>query len=220
MLHLQRALAARVTNVVFMGMGEPLANYDATVSAVRALVDPQRGGLSARHVTVSTVGLPRQNRRLAGEGLPVTLAISLHAPNDALRAKLIPLAGRVPLAGILTAAEAFYDSRHREVTLEYVLLAGVNDTKPCADGLARIARRLRCNVNLIRYNPVAGLAFQSPTAAQVDAFAARLGELGVNAHVRRPRGLDVTAACGQLRQAEGLEKGSGAFSGTPNVLIR
>jgi 23S rRNA (adenine2503-C2)-methyltransferase len=189
-----------VTNVVFMGMGEPLANYDATVSALRAMIDPQRGGLSARHVTVSTVGLPRQIRRLAREGLPVTLAISLHAPNDALRARLIPLAAQVPLADILAAAEAFYDSRHREVTLEYVVLAGVNDTKTCAEGLARIARRLRCNVNLIRYNPVTGLAFQRPAEAQVEAFAARMGELGVNVHVRRSRGLDVTAACGQLRR--------------------
>jgi 23S rRNA (adenine2503-C2)-methyltransferase len=198
--HLQRGMGGHVTNVVFMGMGEPLANYAATVSAVRAMIDPQRLGLSARHVTVSTVGLPRQIRRLAREGLPVTLAISLHAPNDALRAKLIPVAGQVPLADILSAAEAFYDSRHREVTLEYVLLAGVNDTKVCAEGLARIARRLRCNVNLIRYNPVTSLAFQRPAEAQVETFAARLGELGVNVHVRRSRGLDVTAACGQLRQ--------------------
>jgi 23S rRNA (adenine2503-C2)-methyltransferase len=199
--HLQRSCRQRVTNVVFMGMGEPLANYDATVAAVRAMIDPQRLGLSARHVTVSTVGLPKPIRRLAGEKLPITLAISLHAPNDALRRQLVPAAASAGLAAILDAAEAFYHSRRREVTLEYVLLAGVNDTKVCAEGLARIARRLRCSVNLIRYNPVPELPFERPGKPAVDAFVRHVRRHGVNVHVRRSRGLDVSAACGQLRQA-------------------
>ena len=135
--HVQRVLGRRVSNVVLMGMGEPLANYDATVRAVHALTDPQRMGISARHVTISTVGLPKQIRRLAREKLPVTLAISLHAPNDALRRRLVPAAARYALAEVLAAAEAFYHSRNRELTLEYVLLAGVNDTKVCAEALAR-----------------------------------------------------------------------------------
>lgn len=198
---LQAAAARRVTNVVFMGMGEPLANYDATVSAVRTMIDPDRLGLSARHVTVSTVGLPRQIRRLAGEDIPITLAISLHAPNDTLRRRLIPLAGRHSLADVLSAAEAFYLARHREVTLEYVLLAGVNDSSACADELAGVTRQLRCNVNVIRYNPVATLEFMSPDEKACQAFVERLRLRGANAHLRASRGLDATAACGQLRQS-------------------
>jgi len=198
--HLQQAAGRRVTHVVFMGMGEPLANYDATVAAVRAMVDPQRLGISARQVTVSTVGLPRQIRRLAGEKLPITLAISLHAPTDSLRRRLMPRAGMHSLEDILDAAATFYESRHREVTLEYVLLAGANDSRPCAEQLARIAHRLRCNVNLIRYNPVSALPFERPSQAATEAFAGWLAELGVNVHVRRSRGLDAAAACGQLRQ--------------------
>ncbi len=199
-LHLQVAAGRKVTNVVFMGMGEPLANYDATVAAVRAMIDPKRLGLSARRVTVSTVGLPDQIRKLAREDLPITLAISLHAPNDAIRGELIPAARRYPLAEVLAAAEAFYQSRKREVTLEYSLLAGVNDSVLCADALARIAGPLRCNVNLIRYNPVPSLPYGRPTKAATDAFAARLAARGINATVRRSRGLQTDAACGQLRR--------------------
>ncbi len=199
-LHLQSACGRKVTHAVFMGMGEPLANYDATVAAVRALTDPARFGLSARRVTVSTVGLPGPIRRLAKENLPITLAISLHAPNDALRRELIPAAAKVPLERILSAAQEFYDARGREVTLEYVLLGDVNDTPVCAEALAKIAGRLRCNVNLIRYNPVPSLPFRSPSGRAVRAFAERLARRGINVHVRRSRGADADAACGQLRQ--------------------
>ena len=199
LLHLWQATGKRPNNVVFMGMGEPLANYEATVAAVRAIIDPRRLGISARHVTVSTVGLPKQIRRLAGENMPITLAISLHAPNDALRGQIIPNAGKTKLEDILDAAEEFYRSRKREVTLEYLLLGGLNDTRLCAEALARIARRLRCNVNLIRYNPVPALAFQRPSQAATRAFADRLAKRGVNVNIRLSRGLDATAACGQLR---------------------
>ncbi len=202
-LHLQQAGDQRVTNVVFMGMGEPLANYDATVRAVRAIVDPQRFGVSARRVTVSTLGLPGPIRRLAGEDLPITLAISLHAPNDVLRQQLIPAAGRTPLDKIIAAAETFYSSHNREITLEYLLLSGVNDSNVCADALAKIASRLRCNINLIRYNPVESLPFSRPSGVKAQAFAARLKRHGVNVHIRRSRGLDTAAACGQLRRREG-----------------
>jgi len=198
---LQAAASRRVTNVVFMGMGEPLANYDATLAAVRAMIDPDRLGLSARHVTVSTVGLPKQIRRLAAEDIPITLAISVHAPNDALRRRLIPLAVRHSLADVISAAKAFYQTRHREVTLEYVLLSGVNDSPDCADELAGIAAQLRCNVNVIRYNPVEGLEFSSPDDKACKAFVERLVRRGANAHLRAGRGLDVSAACGQLRQS-------------------
>jgi 23S rRNA (adenine2503-C2)-methyltransferase len=199
-LHLRQAAGRAVTHVVFMGMGEPLANYDATAAAVRAIVDPDRFGISARRVTVSTVGLPAQIRRLAAENIPITLAISLHAPDDALRRKLIPAATAATIDEILDAAAEFQHSRNREVTLEYLLLAGVNDTPACAKALAERAHRLRCNVNLIRYNPVESLPFQCPSGEAVEAFADILRERDVNTQVRRSRGLDAAAACGQLRR--------------------
>ncbi len=198
-LHLRQATGREITNVVFMGMGEPLANYDATVAAVRALIDPERFGLSARRITVSTIGLPGKIRRLAKEGLPVTLAISLHAPNDALRRRLVPAAKGTTIEDIVSAAQTFFRSRKREVTIEYVLIRDVNDTKLCAEGLIRIANRLRCNVNLIRYNPSEEGDFRRPSAAAAESFAARLRRGGVNVQVRRSRGLDADAACGQLR---------------------
>lgn len=198
-LHLQIAGGRRVTNIVFMGVGEPLANYDATVRAVRLLIDPDAGGRSARRITVSTAGLPDAIRRLGEENLPLTLAISLHAPDDALRAELMPVAARYPIDEILAAAEEFFHARRREVTLEYLLLADVNDRPRHAEALAKLAGRLRCNVNLIRYNPVATLPFRRPEERRVEEFARRLRRRGVNVHVRRSRGADIDAACGQLR---------------------
>jgi 23S rRNA (adenine2503-C2)-methyltransferase len=199
-LHLQQATGTRVTHVVFMGMGEPLANYDATVATVRAMIDPQRLGLSARSITVSTVGLPAKIRRLAGEDLPITLAISIHAPNDAIRRELVPSAAKTSIDEIIEAAKTFFLARKREVTLEYLLIAGVNDTGLCADGLARLAKRLRCNVNIIPYNPVESLPFRPPTTEAAKAFETRLRNRGVNAHLRKSRGQDIAAACGQLRR--------------------
>jgi 23S rRNA (adenine2503-C2)-methyltransferase len=198
-LHLRARSGREITHAVFMGMGEPLANYRATLSAVRAIVDPDRLGVSARRVTVSTVGLPGRIRRLAKEKIPLTLAISLHAPHEALRKQLIPHAPAT-IEEILAAAEDFFRARKREVTLEYLLLAGVNDTKVCCEALARLAGRLRCNVNLIRYNPVEGLDFRPPSQDACEAFCRRLRGRGVNAHLRRSRGADTDAACGQLRQ--------------------
>ena len=199
-LHIQLDAGRPVTNVVFMGMGEPLANYAATLAAIRALVDPERFGISARRITVSTVGLPDQIRKLAKEDLPITLAISLHAPNDAIRSELIPSARRYPLEDILAAAREFYEARKREITLEYVLLGGLNDSILCADALAKLTRRLRCNVNVIGYNPVSPLPFERPTPAALTAFAARLKARGVNVTVRHSRGLSDDSACGQLRR--------------------
>jgi 23S rRNA (adenine2503-C2)-methyltransferase len=199
-LHLRTATGREVTNAVFMGMGEPLANYDATLKALRALIDPDRLGISARSVTVSTIGLPGPIRRLAGEELPVTLAISLHAPTDRLRRRIIPSAGEIPIERIISAAREFYQSRHREVTLEYLLIAEFNDTPECVEALAEIAGRLRCNVNLIRYNPVPSLPWRRPSRQATEAFAAACQARGVNVTVRSSRGLEADAACGQLRQ--------------------
>lgn len=192
--------SARLTNVVLMGMGEPLANYAQVVKAIRILNAPWGLGIGARRITVSTVGLPGRIRRLAGEDLQVNLALSLHAPTEALRRKLIPWA-RTRLKEVLDACEAYFRRTGREVTLEYVLLAGVNDQREHARQLAVLARRLRANVNLLRYNPVPGLPYRRPGSADAFAFQRWLREAGVNAHVRRSRGGDISAACGQLRRA-------------------
>jgi len=189
----------RLSNIVLMGMGEPLANYDAVVKAVRILNAPWGLGVGARKITLSTVGLPKQIRRLADEGLQLNLALSLHAPNERLRRELIPW-GKVPIEELLEACAYYFQRTGREVTLEYVLLADVNMQPEHADQLARIVRRLRCNVNLLRYNAVPGLPFARPTAEAAFAFQSRLRELGVNAHLRKSRGADIEAACGQLRR--------------------
>jgi len=214
LLHLQQASQQRVTNVVFMGMGEPLANYNATVTAVRALTDPGRFGISARRITVSTIGIPKAIRRLAQEDLAITLAISLHAPNDALRRQLMPSV-HSQIDEIIEAAKEFFEARKREITLEYVLLGGVNDTNVCAEALADLAHTLRCNVNVIRYNPVASLPYERPTQVATQAFVARLQKRGVNVQLRHSRGLDAGAACGQLRGPGTRDRGlgtRGAFS--------
>lgn len=207
-LHIQQVSSRRVTNVVFMGMGEPLANFDQTAKALRALIDPIRFGISARKITVSTIAPPGGILRLAGLDLPITLAISLHAPNDDLRGKLMPAARGTTIEQIISDARQFQRSRNREVTVEYLLLAGVNDGASYADQLANLAERFRCNVNLIRYNPVPGLPYHRPSSSAVRAFAERLAARGVNTHIRRSRGLDATAACGQLtRRAADLRDG-------------
>jgi 23S rRNA (adenine2503-C2)-methyltransferase len=191
----------RVSNVVYMGMGEPLANYDA----VWASIERMHGdfGLSARHLTVSTVGIAPGIRRLAGERLPVTLAVSLHAPDDELRARLVPLNHRYPLAELLDAATEFAAARGRRVTFEYACIAGVNDELGQADALARLLGGFRgrggAHVNLIPLNPTGGFEGRAPAAGRLRRFAERLRRGGVNATVRRNRGADIDAACGQLR---------------------
>jgi 23S rRNA (adenine2503-C2)-methyltransferase len=192
----------RLTNVVFMGIGEPLANYEATVRAVRALNASWGLGIGARRITVSTVGLPARMRKLADEGLQITLALSLHAPTDDLRRELIPWAERVTIAELVDAACYYFDRTGREVTLEYILLGGVNDSVELARQLAALTNQMRANVNLIAYNPVDGMPYERPREDDVRRFLSTLRDRGVNAHVRRSRGLDIDAACGQLRRRE------------------
>ncbi len=189
----------RLSNIVLMGMGEPLANYEQVLRAIRIMNAPWGLNIGARKITLSTVGLPKQIRRLADEGLQLNLALSLHAPEQELRERLIPW-GRVPVAELLDACSYYFERTGREVTLEYVLLADVNMEPRHALRLARIARRLRANVNLLRYNPVAGLPFSRPSAEAAYEFQARLRAEGVNAHLRMSRGRDIDAACGQLRR--------------------
>jgi 23S rRNA (adenine2503-C2)-methyltransferase len=190
----------RISNVVFMGMGEPLANFRPVLHAVRTLAAPWGMGIGARKITISTVGMPKAIERLAEElELPVTLALSLHAPTDALRRELIPWAEYSTVPELLSACQKWFAKTGREITLEYILLRGVNDRAEHARELARLAKTLRANVNLIRYNEVRGLPFDRPTTEDVRAFQGVLRGAGVNAHIRASRGRDIAAACGQLR---------------------
>jgi len=195
-------LGQRIGNVVFMGMGEPLANYANVMSAVRILHDPECFNLGARRITISTVGVPSKIRQLASEDLPINLAISLHAPNEPLRKQLIPWARHFTLSEILAAAGEYFERTGREITLEYIMLAGINDRPEHARQLADICGTLRANVNLIHYNEVPGLPFKRPLARDVLLFQESLRSSGVNVHVRKSRGRDIDAACGQLRRRE------------------
>ncbi len=190
----------RITNVVFMGMGEPLANLAAVVPAVRAIAAPWGMGISARKITISTVGLPKAIEKLADQlDLPVTLALSLHAPTDNLRRSLIPWAEYTTIPDLLRACQAWFKKTGREITLEYILLGGVNDQPEHARDLASLAKTLRANVNLIRYNEVEPLEFKRPEQGDVLAFQRTLRDRHINAHIRASRGRDIAAACGQLR---------------------
>ena len=195
-----RSQGEQLTNVVFMGSGEPLANYSETVHAVKTINAPWGMEIGARKITVSTVGLPVQIRRLADERMQITLAISLHAPTDELRQQIIPWADRVSIRELIDAAKYYFEKTGREITLEYILLGDLNDSEQSARDLARVARRIRSNVNLIAYNPVEGLPYQCPATASIHRFQRVLSNAGVNVHLRHSRGLDIDAACGQLRR--------------------
>lgn len=190
----------RLSNVVYMGMGEPLANYQTTVESVRRLNADWNLHVGQRRITISTVGLPKQIERLAGEGLQATLALSLHAADDALRAELIPWARGIELERLLPALRTYYQRTGREITFEYCLLAGINDRPDDVTAVARLARDLHAEVNLLMYNPVAGLEFERPSRNQAIRFLHALRQAGVSAHLRESRGLERDAACGQLRR--------------------
>ena len=193
----------RITNVVFMGMGEPLANFKNVLHAVRTLAAPWGLGIGARRITISTVGLPQAIERLARElDLPVTLALSLHAPTDELRRELIPWAEHASINQLLTACQGWFEKTGREVTLEYILLRGVNDRPEHARLLTDLAHEMRANINLIRYNEVGGLPFERPRTEDVRAFQDILTSARITTHVRASRGRDIAAACGQLRHEQ------------------
>ncbi len=189
----------RISHVVFMGMGEPLANFSAVTDAIRTLNAPWGMGISARRITLSTVGLPSAIRKLVGFEIPVTLALSLHAPNDEMRRKIIPWAEYSTIEELLDACDEYFRTTGREITLEYIVLGGFNDRPEHADELSVLARRLRANVNLIRWNEVADLPFRRPLTEDVLQFQEVLRNRGVNVHIRASRGRDIAAACGQLR---------------------
>ncbi len=189
--------AGEITNIVFMGMGEPLANRQAVMPALTLLNGAY--GVGARRVTVSTVGVVPGILELAARPEQFRLAVSLHAPDSALRARLVPLEKKYPLPELLDALRAFDAAGGRRITFEYILIAGLNDEPRHARALAALIREFRAHVNLIPYNPIPGPAWRPPTPAAQRAFAATLQGEGVNATVREARGLDIAAACGQLR---------------------
>jgi 23S rRNA (adenine2503-C2)-methyltransferase len=197
-----RRLAAegrRLSHIVFMGMGEPLANYEAVVRAIRRFSDPMGLGISPRRITVSTSGLVPRIRRLAEEGLPLTLAVSLHAARDELRDVLVPINRRYPLRELVAAADDFAERTGRRISYEWVLLAGVNDTERDVEEVSRLLRGRLAHLNLIPFNPVPEASFREPAPRDVQRFAARLRARGVNVTVRDTRGREGEAACGQLR---------------------
>jgi len=199
--HAARRLAAdgrRLTNVVFMGMGEPLLNLDRVLAAVDALNDPRRFGLGARHITVSTSGVVPGIRRLTALGPPFTLAVSLHAARDPLRDVLVPLNRRWPVAEVVEAAREHAAATGRRVTYEATMIGGINDTETDARAMADLLRGDHAHVNLIPMNPVAHTPWTASPDEVIERFAAILGEAGVTATIRRNRGQEIGAACGQL----------------------
>ena len=200
-LRAQHASPQRVGNVVFMGMGEPLANYEPVRDAIVRLHDDV--GISARRITVSTVGVVPGIRRLAAEDLPVTLAVSLHAASDEEREALVPLNRRYPIAEVLDAAAEFAAAKGRRVTFEYACIQGVNDSRPQAEALGRLLAHFPgaggAHVNLIPLNPTGEFGGAAPAPMRLQDFAKRLRAHGLTATVRRNRGTDIDAACGQLR---------------------
>jgi 23S rRNA (adenine2503-C2)-methyltransferase len=190
----------RVGNVVMMGMGEPFLNYDAVLHACRMLNDPAGFGLGARQIAISTAGWVPGIERLAGEPLQVKLALSLHAPNDALRTQLMPVTRRFPLARLMAACADYRARTRRRIFVEYLLLEGVNDHLPLADDLAALLGPEGFHVNLIAYNPT-GSPYRASSPERVEAFAARLAARRLSASYRRSHGQDIDAACGQLAVA-------------------
>jgi 23S rRNA (adenine2503-C2)-methyltransferase len=189
----------RITNVVFMGMGEPFHNYDAVMGAVALLNDPHGFGLGHRHITISTVGLVDKIEAFTREHLQVNLAISLHAPTDEIRSRIMPVNRRYPIGELMKSCERYVEATNRKVFFEYVMLEDVNDSAECARELARLMRGHLYHVNLIPYNATPDAPFAATRESRIWEFAAVLEEAGVPTTVRRNMGRDIAAACGQLR---------------------
>jgi 23S rRNA (adenine2503-C2)-methyltransferase len=203
MLLLDRLLPAgeRLSHIVVMGMGEPLANLDNLIAALGAACSPTGLGISARRITISTVGLPPAIHRLAETDARYNLAVSLHAPDDELRNELVRVNKQTGLADILAAADRYFEASGRRLTFEYVLLAGVNDQPRHARRLAALLGPRTALVNVIPYNPVTALPYRTPSAAAVGRFTEILRAAGINVQVRERKGDKIDAACGQLRRA-------------------
>jgi 23S rRNA (adenine2503-C2)-methyltransferase len=187
-----------VTNIVFMGMGEPLDNFENLAKAIRIMNSAEGLGIAARRMTVSTCGIVPGIRRFKSLGLQVNLSISLHAVTDEKRTGLVPVNKKYPLETLIEACQDYLKGGGRKITLEYVLIRGFNDSLADADGLARIGRRLKAKVNLIPYSPVLGLPYEVPAEDKIRLFVQRLEERNVSVTLRHSKGTDIQAACGQL----------------------
>jgi 23S rRNA (adenine2503-C2)-methyltransferase len=204
-LHFQRELATRqeqLSNVVLMGMGEPLLNYEQTMAAVRQLVDPHGLGLAPSRVTLSTVGIPPGIERLAHEDVPIKLAVSLHAATDGLRDRLVPINHRYPLDMLFAAIERYAAEAQRRVMIEWVMINGINDSQEQAQRLASRLIGLPCHVNVIRLNPTARFGGRPATDEAIETFAAALDRASIPHTMRQRRGSAIRAGCGQLRRRE------------------
>src|SRR5947209_3091373 len=204
---IESASGQKIDNIVFMGMGEPLANFDNVMRAIRILNAPWGLGIGARHITVSTSGLAPQIRKLADEPLQIRLAISLHGATDEVRNKIMPVNRKYNLTTLLAACDYYASRKKQRIYFEYILIAGVNDAEEQAHLLAAHARRLSAKVNLIPYNKVEGLEWSRPSRERQERFLSILREHGTVATLRREKGHDIDAACGQLRlQAKQAEQ--------------
>lgn len=214
-----RGLEPASHTVVYMGMGEPLANLPGTLESLRILTDPDRLGMSPRRITVSTIGLAEGIRKLQATGVGVNLALSLHAPDPEMRAEIMPVTGKTPLDELLAACDGYFDATGRRVTLEYILLAGVNDDRERARRVAAEARRFSALVNLIPFNEVEGIRYRRPGRNRVARFRQWLLEEGARVTVRWSQGGEVGAACGQLAVAAGggERRGDEAAPGSPGA---
>jgi 23S rRNA (adenine2503-C2)-methyltransferase len=203
MLKLQRLLPAdeRLSHIVMMGMGEPLANLSRVLDALSVAKDSDIGlGISPRRITISTVGIPQSIDKLADERSPYHLAISLHAPNDELRNQLVPVNKNIGIEKILDAADRYFEATGRRLTFEYVLLKDLNDSEHCAAQLISLLRHRNAMLNVIPYNPVPGLPYETPEAETIHRFRHMLMDAGINVMFRQRKGEDIQAACGQLRR--------------------
>jgi 23S rRNA (adenine2503-C2)-methyltransferase len=191
-----------VNHIVYMGMGEPLENFDAVVKSLRILTDPKLFGLSQRHITLSTVGVIEGIRKLAQESFKINLALSLHAPNQHIRKKIIPYARKYDFDELMTAVDEYKEATRRDITYEYTLIAGINDQAEHAEELGKLLQFRHCTVNLIPYNPVSGLNLEKPVREDISAFRDILDDYEINHTCRYTKGDDIAAACGQLALQE------------------
>ena len=197
---IERDLGERISNVVVMGTGEPLDNYDNLIRFIRMLTDKNGHNISERNVTVSTCGIVPGIRKLKDEDLMINLALSLHAPNDELRKTIMPIARKYSLDEIFQALKEYYSVGRRRLTFEYSLMEGVNDSDECVRELAAKLQNLNCLVNLIPVNPVRERKFTAPDRTAAFAFQKKLENYGINVTIRREMGRDIDGACGQLRK--------------------
>jgi 23S rRNA (adenine2503-C2)-methyltransferase len=213
-LQVEALSGEKINNIVFMGMGEPLANYQNLLQAIEIIRAPWGIGIGARHITVSTSGLAPRIRELADQPLQIRLAVSLHGATDEVRQTIMPINRKFNLAALIDACAYYSEKKRQRITLEYILIENVNDTLDQAMELAKLARTLEAKINLIPYNTVQGLAWKRPSQTRQQTFYRALRKSGVDATIRREKGHDIDAACGQLRLQTMRDKN---FAGSDNL---